>query len=291
MRKLSSLALVIGLFLGACANAVDQGVAAFNRGEFDKAASHWNAPAQQGDPVAQHNLGILWLNGLGSTRQDEKEALAWFLMAARSENVPSMLEVAYILFNRGQKEDALSWINRAARWNDGNARALLLQMEQPVPHPDLYEYALEAEIRRLEGQQVLGQGLATLTCALAGGGRSCEGIAASSRPAGRSRSYSGSNRERRPSAYHSPATMPSTTRCPDGTVVAGDSCSLAPDGSFVGGPVNRAPDGTFVGGDPVRTPLGTYVGSRNGRITRCADGTYVGGDSCHRTSNGTFVGD
>lgn len=79
------------------------------------------------------------------------------------------------------------------------------------------------------------------------------------------------------------------TLCPDGSYVGGDSCSLAPDGTYVDDEPRLAPDGSYVGGEPRLAPDGTYVGDEpelapdgsyvGGEPILAPDGSYVGGDS------------
>ena len=42
--------------------------------------------------------------------------------------------------------------------------------------------------------------------------------------------------------------------CPDGSFGAGNKCTMAPDGSFVGGRAHMAPDGSFVGDGSTGVP-------------------------------------
>jgi len=66
--------------------------------------------------------------------------------------------------------------------------------------------------------------------------------------------------------------------CPDGSFGAGNKCTMAPDGSFVGGRAHMAPDGSFVGDGHLRQKRSN---SRNGsgrkRMSMCPDGSFVMG--------------
>ncbi|GAB6068870.1 hypothetical protein JCM13664_21910 [Methylothermus subterraneus] len=43
----------------------DEGLAAANRGDYATALKEWRPLAEQGDAVAQYNLGVMYDNGLG----------------------------------------------------------------------------------------------------------------------------------------------------------------------------------------------------------------------------------
>lgn len=90
-------------------------------------------------------------------------------------------------------------------------------------------------------------------------------------------------------AQSRPVGVQDLRQCPDGSVIFGEFCHRAPDGSFHASEPTRAPDGTYVVGEPQRTPLGTYVGG-HGNVIRCPDGSYVAGFSCFRTSKGQYIG-
>jgi TPR repeat protein len=70
-----------GLTLGG----IDEGVAAYNRGDYDTALWEWRSLAEQGDAGAQLNLGYMYDNGYG-VPQDYKEAIKWYRRAAEQGN-------------------------------------------------------------------------------------------------------------------------------------------------------------------------------------------------------------
>ncbi len=73
-----------GFTLGLTAPAwagVDEAVAAYERGDYATALREWRPLAEQGVASAQHNLGILYGNGLGVS-QDSVQAHMWYNLAA-----------------------------------------------------------------------------------------------------------------------------------------------------------------------------------------------------------------
>lgn len=269
------MAIFLALALSACASQRDVAYEAYLSGDHETALEGWRALAQRGDPVARYSLGLAYGNGTMGLRQDDEMAHILLSASARDEYVPAMLALGTLLFNSGSsenQEEAIEWYARAARWNNQNARELLSSMGYKAPEPDLYRRAaIEAEIRRLEGQQALAEGVRVFSCAMAGGAN-CDAERASRQP-----------------SYRSNPAGRSFSMCPDGSYVSGD-CNLSPDGSYVGGRPSLSPDGTFVGGKPTLTPDGTFVGSDSGEYTMCPDGSFVGGSRCKMTPDGSFVG-
>lgn len=128
--------------LAACAAAppADSGGDLFSQGRYGEAAEHWLGPASAGDPVAQHNLGLLAREGLGR-EADLNEAAGWYLRSAQQEYVPAMVSLAEVQIMLGQEGPANSWLTLAARWGSQEACELLEARGLPVPEPDLYAAA------------------------------------------------------------------------------------------------------------------------------------------------------
>ncbi|SEN84960.1 Sel1 repeat-containing protein [Roseovarius tolerans] len=105
--------------LGAAAIADDfqDGLTAFNAGDFATAIEKWRRLAEQGDAVAQFNLGTMYESGNGVTR-DAAEALKWYRLAAVQGYIGAQnnLSAMYAL-GRGVPQDIVTahmWYNIAA---------------------------------------------------------------------------------------------------------------------------------------------------------------------------------
>src|SRR6202035_927395 len=92
MRRLSSRRLslfptfltLLTLAAGVAAPAFadfQTGVDAYQKGDYVGAAKEWRPLAEMGDPIAQFNLGLLYLDGHG-VPQSSMEAANWFRRAA-----------------------------------------------------------------------------------------------------------------------------------------------------------------------------------------------------------------
>ena len=103
----------------------DQGVAAYDRGDFAAALATFRSLAEQGDPVAQYNLGIMYDRGTGVPENDA-EALKWYRLAADQNYSSAELNLGLLHYEgRGvprNLDEAVKWYRRAA--DKGVAEAL-----------------------------------------------------------------------------------------------------------------------------------------------------------------------
>ncbi len=86
--KLAGLALIAalcaGFTLGLTAPAwagLDEGEAAYDRGDYETALREFRPLAEQGHAMAQNNLGLMYVGGLG-VPQDYVQAHRWLDLAA-----------------------------------------------------------------------------------------------------------------------------------------------------------------------------------------------------------------
>jgi uncharacterized protein len=157
MRKPSLcpiLPMLTALMLAAVAASVPAfadfhtGLEAYQKGDFVEAAKEWRPLAEAGDPVAQYNLGLLYLDGHG-VPQSTVEASNWFRRAAEQDYTQAQHNLgAMYASGQGVKKDflqAYKWLNICAA--KGNAGC--------VTQRDLIAKKLKA------GQIAEGQRLAT----------------------------------------------------------------------------------------------------------------------------------
>ena len=82
------LALVFLLATACSENAgpYENGLAAYQRGDYATALHFWRPLAERGVAQAQNNLGLMYANGQG-VPQDDAEAVKWFRLAAEQGDV------------------------------------------------------------------------------------------------------------------------------------------------------------------------------------------------------------
>ena len=80
--------------------AFEEGVAAYDRGQFERAFALWLPLAEQGRVAAQFNLAALYENGQG-VAQNDAEAARWYLKAAEQGDAEAQVRVGS-LFEQGK---------------------------------------------------------------------------------------------------------------------------------------------------------------------------------------------
>jgi TPR repeat protein len=98
------------------------GVDAYQKGDYVGAAKEWRPLAEAGDPIAQFNLGLLYLDGHG-VPQSSMEAANWFRRAAEQDYVQAQHNLG-AMYGSGQgvKRDlvqAYKWLNICAAKGNG----------------------------------------------------------------------------------------------------------------------------------------------------------------------------
>jgi TPR repeat protein len=107
---------------------IDQGLKAFDRGDYVTAANELRGPAQQGNPVAQAKLGAMYMSGLG-VKQDYAAAMRWLKMAAEVSEPSAQTNIGVLYYeadgvDRDYKE-AARWFQMGADQGYADAQARL----------------------------------------------------------------------------------------------------------------------------------------------------------------------
>jgi uncharacterized protein len=117
--------LALTLFGGAAAGPLEDGFAAYQRDDFPAAMRIWRPLADQGDPVAQNNLGVMYANGQG-VPQDYAQALIWTRKAADLGDAVAQNNLG-VMYRDGQGvaldyAQAVIWFRKAADQGDAVAQ-------------------------------------------------------------------------------------------------------------------------------------------------------------------------
>lgn len=101
----------------ALAQHGEAGSAAAAEGDYTSAFKEWRPLAEQGNAIAQYNLGLMYNIGQGVT-QDYKEALKWYRLSAVQRYAPAQQNLGGMYYNgTGVIQDyvyAHMWFNIAA---------------------------------------------------------------------------------------------------------------------------------------------------------------------------------
>ena len=129
MKKLLSAALIsmfIVFAVSANAGPIEDSVAAYDRKDYVTAAKLMRVAADQGNALAQFNLGFMYEQGQGVT-QDYKEAVKWYRLSA-DQGYASAQNNLGLMYDKGQgvTQDyarAHMWLNISASSGHKNAEA------------------------------------------------------------------------------------------------------------------------------------------------------------------------
>ncbi len=96
--------------------------------DYTKAVSWYRKAAQQGDALAQANLGLMYVQGQG-VEQDDEEAVSWYRKAAEQGDALAQTNLGLMYAQgRGVEQDytkAVSWYKEAAEQGDALAQTNL----------------------------------------------------------------------------------------------------------------------------------------------------------------------
>jgi TPR repeat protein len=81
MRRIVFATLILIAWAGTAWAGMEEGLAAYHRGDHGAALGQWGPLAQQGNAKAQYNIGLLYTNGQG-VAADQAEAFTWYRKAA-----------------------------------------------------------------------------------------------------------------------------------------------------------------------------------------------------------------
>ena len=122
MLKRCLAGVVVALTLVGCneAGTLEDGLAAYEQGDYKTARQLWLPLAEQGVSDAQFNIGVIYDSGLG-LEQDTAEAVKWYRRAAEQGDAEAQTRLGLMYDNgRGVPQDnaeAMKWWRRAAEQN------------------------------------------------------------------------------------------------------------------------------------------------------------------------------
>src|SRR5260370_768615 len=110
--------VVVGTAVGG---PLEDGVAAYQRGDYAIALQSYRKAADQGDARAQNNLGAMYESGRG-VPQNYTEAMKWYRLAADQGNARAQVNLG-IMYGKGQGTpknyaEAMKWFRLAADRGD-----------------------------------------------------------------------------------------------------------------------------------------------------------------------------
>lgn len=113
------------------AQSFDDAIAAYQRQDYAKALSLFEALGNQGSAEAQHNAGLMYYRGLG-TRSDFAKAMAWYRRSAGQGFAASQYDLG-IMYDEGEgvprdAQAAALWLRKSAEQGFVQAQVRLAQI-------------------------------------------------------------------------------------------------------------------------------------------------------------------
>jgi len=122
------------------------GMDANTRGDYATVLREWRPLAEQGDALAQYNLGVLYRKGRG-VPQDDVQARRWYAKAAAQGQAKAQYNLGTLYFNGDgvpkNYQQALRWFRLAADQGEALAQtkiAIMYDEGQGVPHDIVQAY-------------------------------------------------------------------------------------------------------------------------------------------------------
>ncbi len=124
MNKAQTLLTTAVLLFGISGSGItdfNDGVNAYQKGDYKTAFNEWKPLAEQGDARAQYNLGLMHANGEGMLR-DEKEAVKWYRKAAEQGDAEAQYNLGLMYDKLWDLKEAVKWLLKAAEQGDVDAQ-------------------------------------------------------------------------------------------------------------------------------------------------------------------------
>jgi uncharacterized protein len=121
-----ALALALSVLSGLPARAdCKAGFEALENAKYERAFRYFLLCAEDGDPIAQFNVGLMYRSGEGVPR-DDAEAARWYRRAARQGHVTAQYNLG-VMYAQGEgvpqdDSEAMRWFQMAADHGDAQAQ-------------------------------------------------------------------------------------------------------------------------------------------------------------------------
>lgn len=122
--KFAVAVLIVSMAAAPALADVKAGVDAWSRGDYPAAVKEWRQPAIDGDADAQFNLGQAYKLGRG-VPADLTQAEDWYRKAALQGHLQAEDNYGLVMFQNGNRQGALPWIQKSAARGEPRAQYVL----------------------------------------------------------------------------------------------------------------------------------------------------------------------
>jgi TPR repeat protein len=116
--------LALSFVASLAADSLEDAVAAYRRADYATALRLYGSLAHQGLDVAQFNLGLMYDNGQGVSK-DEAEATKWYRLAADQGRADAQYQLGHLYYKQTNYAEAVRWFRLAADQGRADAQSNL----------------------------------------------------------------------------------------------------------------------------------------------------------------------
>lgn len=110
---------------------LDNGVEAFQKGDYKTAFKYFESSAKQGNKLAQSNIGVMYERGLG-VKQSDTEALKWYKRSAEQGYADAQFRAGYLYFSIAVDQATLA-LERGYKGNSKSTKEIeQLKKTEPI---------------------------------------------------------------------------------------------------------------------------------------------------------------
>jgi uncharacterized protein len=135
----AGIILALSVVVPVMAASLEDAVIAYRRADYATAFQVYHVLADQGLAVAQFNLGLMYANGQGVSK-DESEAMKWYRLAADQGRSDAQYQLGHLSYQQNEYAEAAKWFRLAAEQGRPDAQSNLGVMYaegEGVPRDDI----------------------------------------------------------------------------------------------------------------------------------------------------------
>ena len=166
----AGVALALSIVAPVMAASLEDAVVAYRRADYATAFQVYHFLADQGLAVAQFNLGLMYANGQGVSK-DETEAMKWYRLAADQGRSDAQYQLGHLSHQQNNFAEAVKWFRLAADQGRPDAQSNLGVMYaegEGIPRDDvqaLMWFTLAADQNHKDAIENRDNAVSTMTAA------------------------------------------------------------------------------------------------------------------------------
>jgi|SRR5260370_20383661 len=119
--------LILSVATAMAADTLEDAVAAYRKADYATALRIYRSMADQGLAIAQFNVGLMYDNGQGLSK-DEVQAMKWYRLAADQGRSDAQYQLGHLYYKQDNYAEAAKWFHLAADQGRADAQSNLGSM-------------------------------------------------------------------------------------------------------------------------------------------------------------------